>query len=429
MRFLHTSDWHLGQNLHQFDRHYEHQTFLDWLLTTLVDEAVDALLIAGDVFDTTNPSSQAQNLLYRFLAEAKQRLPSLQVVITAGNHDSPARLEAPIPLLSPFAVHVVGQVRWHKNEGHENAEIQLADLVIPLRDHSGEIAAWCIAIPFLRPADVAALSTLNTNSDNAADAYQQGVAALYAAAVAYVEARRTPTQAIIALGHCQVRGGQVSEQSERQLVIWGAEALPSSIFPPALTYIALGHLHLAQRVGGQEHCRYSGSPLPLSFAEIHYPHQVVCVDVAGAAIEQIRSIAVPRPVALWRVPEKPAPLPEVIKALNALDTATLALDQIENPAKYPYLLASVKLDQPEPTLRAEIEAALADKPVRLARIETTYTLNANTSTTTPALSSLDDLQQLAPASFFARLYERRFNSELPEELAAAFAELLNAPAE
>ncbi len=429
MRFLHTSDWHLGQNLHQFDRHYEHQTFLDWLLTTLVDEAVDALLIAGDVFDTTNPSSQAQNLLYRFLAEAKQRLPSLQVVITAGNHDSPARLEAPIPLLSPFAVHVVGQVRWHKNEDHENAETQLADLVIPLRDHSGEIAAWCIAIPFLRPADVAALSTLNTNSDNAADAYQQGVAALYAAAVAYVETLRTPEQAIIALGHCQVRGGQVSEQSERQLVIGGAEALPSSIFPPALTYIALGHLHLAQRVGGQEHCRYSGSPLPLSFAEIHYPHQVLCVDVVGADIAQIRSLAVPRPVALWRVPEKPAPLPEVIKALNALDTATLAIDQIENPATHPYLLASVKLDQPEPTLRAEIEAAIADKPVRLARIETTYTLNANTSTTTPALSSLDDLQQLAPASFFARLYERRFNSELPEELAAAFAELLNAPAE
>ncbi len=100
VKLLHTSDWHLGQSLNQFDRSFEHAQFLAWLLDTLVAEQVDALLIAGDVFDSSNPSAASQSQLYYFLTEARKRLPRLNIVMTAGNHDAPARLEAPAPFLA-----------------------------------------------------------------------------------------------------------------------------------------------------------------------------------------------------------------------------------------------------------------------------------------------------------------------------------------
>lgn len=110
MRILHTSDWHLGQTLHQFDRSHEHARFFSWLLDTLQVQEVDVLLIAGDVFDNNNPSAAAQTQLYHFLTEARRRIPHLNIVMTAGNHDSPGRLEAPAPFLSLIDACVVGQI-------------------------------------------------------------------------------------------------------------------------------------------------------------------------------------------------------------------------------------------------------------------------------------------------------------------------------
>ncbi len=118
MRILHTSDWHLGQTLRGFDRTRAHQVFLDWLLQALEEIAADALLIAGDIFDQANPSAEAQAQFYRFLADARRRLPRLDVVATAGNHDSPGRLEAPGRLLKVLGIHVAG---------HCNLQDDLAD--------------------------------------------------------------------------------------------------------------------------------------------------------------------------------------------------------------------------------------------------------------------------------------------------------------
>src|SRR4051812_14445721 len=111
MRLLHTSDWHLGQSLHNFERHHEHQHFLAWLLDTIVTEQADALLIAGDIFDNANPSAASQKQLYRFLQQARERVPHLNLVVIAGNHDSPGRLEAPGPLLEAHGTRVVGSVQ------------------------------------------------------------------------------------------------------------------------------------------------------------------------------------------------------------------------------------------------------------------------------------------------------------------------------
>ncbi len=421
MRFIHTSDWHLGQTLHNFERGFEHQHFLDWLLATLAAEQAEGLLISGDIFDNANPSAASQKQLYRFLQQAKTRVPHLNIVIIAGNHDSPGRLEAPGPLLETLDAAVIGFV-----PRLAGGAIDIARLVVPLKNRLGEIAAWCLAIPFLRPGDVPRIeknSEKNADTETDGDPYMEGIALLYRQALAHALTLRQPGQAIIALGHCHMVGGEISEDSERRIVIGGTEALPAGIFDPAIAYAALGHLHLAQSVGKQEHLRYCGSPLPMSFAEVNYPHQVLRVDLNGETVADITALPVPRAVELLRVPKQPAPLDQVLTALAALD-----FNDNAEANRQPYLEVRIRLDAPEPGLRARIETALEGKQVRLAKIETSFTPKiAPGIDNTPA--SLDQLERLQPDDIFNRLYRSKYDADAPADLQAAFAELLLNPSE
>ena len=404
MRLLHTSDWHLGQTLHNYERGYEHQRFLDWLLDTLVAERVDVLLVAGDVFDNANPSAASQKQLYVFLQQARARLPALQLVVVAGHHDSAGRLEAPAPLLAAHATHVIG----HLLRG-DDGQIDLERLLLPLTGADGQVQAWCLAVPFLRPGDVPKLPAGDTQ-----DAYLGGIALLYRQLADLALARRRPGQAILAMGHCHMVGGEMSNDSERRIVIGGTEMLPSGIFDPAIAYAALGHLHKAQAVGGQEHIRYCGSPIPLSFAEVNYRHQVLCLDIDGEQLREVRAIAVPRAVPLLRVPAAPAPINEVLAQLAALDVP-------DAPAEaQPFLEVRVRLDAPEPGQRTRIEAALDGKSVRLAKIETSSAARSSA----PENMTLDQLGQLQPDDIFRRLYQQKYAKEAPPELLSALAELL-----
>lgn len=408
MRILHTSDWHLGQTLHQYERGFEHAQFLSWLLDTLETEQVDALLIAGDVFDNANPSAVSQTQLYRFLTEAHTRVPHLSIVITAGNHDSPGRLEAPASFLSLFDASVVGYV------SHLGDSINLDRLVVPVKNRAGDVAAWCIAIPFLRPSDVPRV-------EGSADPYMSGIDLLYRQAFELAASKRSAGQAILAMGHCHMTGGQVSEESERRIVIGGVEALSASVFDPQIAYVALGHLHLAQKIGGDPTRRYCGSPLPMSFSEMDYPHQVVVIDLDGETVKQTREIRIPRSVDLLRIPQQPATFEAVQQLLKALDLP------VRPEAQWPYLQVRVLLNQPEPGLRALVETALEGKQVRLVRIETS-TEKGDPDMAAPGIS-VDELNELAPSDYFERLYQHRYNVPPPTDIMAAFTELVNAPEE
>ncbi len=432
MRFIHTSDWHLGQTLHDFDRGYEHQRFLDWLLSTLQSEQVAGLLIAGDVFDNANPSAASQKQLYRFLQQAKTALPHLNIILIAGNHDSATRLEAPAPLLEALDIMVIGQV-----PRLADGKINLERLVLPLKNQAGNIAAWCIAIPFLRPGDIAQTqgsaayhaddSTEDSTEDSARDStsnkrdpWAKSVARLYRQTFELASSKRQPGQALLAMGHCHMVGGEISQDSERNLVLGGSEALPAGMFDPAIAYVALGHLHLTQCVGKQAQIRYCGSPLPMSFSEINYPHQVLCIELNGEAVEKIVPIPIPRAVAMFNVPAKPAPIEVVLAELKALTLVPPPAD----PQTWPYLQVRVRLHAPEPGLRSRIEAAIEGKPVRLAKIETSSELPKGQ--TAPAVS-LDDLQQLKPEDIFQRLYQQRYPGEVPQAQLDAFYQLLHMP--
>lgn len=408
MRLLHTSDWHLGQSLHNFERHYEHQCFLDWLLDTLVQEQADALLIAGDIFDNANPSSASQKQLYRFLRQARERMPQLDLVIIAGNHDSPGRLEAPGPLLEAHGTRVIGSVARTAD-----GAIDVDSMVLPLHGTDGEVRAWCLAIPFLRPGDV-------PRSEAEGDPYLNGIALLYQQALELALARRQPGQAIIAMGHCHMVDGQMSNDSERRIVIGGTEMLPAGIFGEQIAYAALGHLHLAQSVGQRQQIRYSGSPIPLSFAELGYQHQVLRIDLdgdgVGASACNVTPLPIPRAVPLLRVPARPAPLAQVLTELTALDLPPAPAEQ------HPLLEVRVLLDAPEPGLRTRIETALEGKPVRLAKIETSSA--ARGVADHDAVMTLDQLDQLKPDDIFRQLYQQKYGSEAPADQLQAFAELM-----
>lgn len=418
MRLLHTSDWHLGQTLIDFDRSVEHQHFLDWLLQTIGEQDADALLVAGDVFETANPAASAQKQLYSFLQQAKARYPQLDIVLVAGNHDSAARIDALSPLLNALGIRVIGHV-----PRTSDGEIDLTQLVIPLHKADGEVAAWCLALPFLRPSDVPQCTS--TEDESTFDPFQAGVAQLYKLAFDHAQTQRqthqaTPSaaQAIIAMGHCHMTGGEISQDSERNIVLGGTDALSSKVFDPEIAYVALGHLHKAQRVAKTTHIRYSGSPLPMSFAEMDYRHQILCVELVGDKLSSVTEIPVPRRVELLRVPRQPAPLAEVLAML-----ASLQVDADLPLGEQPYLQVRVLLDAPEPGLRSQIEAALEGKAVRLAKIESTSKAQASGEL---VAVTLDDLQQLQPDEIFSRLYQQKFSQAVPDNLLAAFVQLQQA---
>ena len=405
MRLLHTSDWHLGQNFFGFSRHYEHQQFLDWLLVILVEQQIDVLLIAGDIFDTANAPAASQQQLYQFLCAAKLKNPLLQVVIIAGNHDSPTRLEVPMPFLSAFEMVVVGQVTWQQQQ-----EIDINRMVIPLKNRHGEIKAWCLAIPFLRPNDVPKV-------ENANDAYLDGIAALYQQALDHALRTRATGQAIIAMGHCHMLAGKVSEDSERKLVMGGIEALSTTIFAPEIAYVALGHLHLAQQVGDDQRVRYSGTPLPMSFSEEHYKHEVHIIDLEDDSVAKTSSLLIPRSVPLVKIPNKEAkPLNEVLALLAQQQWPTLPEDQ------QPYLLVRVLLDKPEPALTQHIVQAIEGKAVRLVKIEKSYPKSEQRAETNLGLKDIQDLQ---PETVFLTMYQQKFAAPPAHELLMAFRDLLS----
>ena len=351
LRVLHTSDWHLGHTLHDLSRRYEHQQFFRWLLDRLVEEQVDALLVAGDVFDTANPSAEAQERLSGFLGDARGRLPALDIVVIGGNHDSAGRLDAPDSLLRPLGIRVVGGLP--QNERRLDAE----RVIIPLCDRAGNVAAWVAAVPFLRAFDLPVVDT--------GDPLIEGVRQVYAEALAAAREKRVPGQALLGMGHCYLTGTALSALSERKILGGNQHALPADIFPEDVAYVALGHLHLAQSVGGREGVRYSGSPIPLSLSEASYRHQVVIADFDGEALREVRILPIPRAVPILTIPERgPLPVDQVLALLLALPPLDPAL-----PAETrPYLDVEVAVQKPEPSVRRRIEEALVGKAARLVRI-------------------------------------------------------------
>jgi exonuclease SbcD len=392
MRLLHTSDWHLGHSLHGVGREREHAAFLAWLVEAIAREKVDAVVITGDVFDGSTPPAAAEAMWFRFLADARACAPGLQIVAIAGNHDSPARLSAPAPLLEALGVRVIASVPRDPR-----------DLVVDL---GGAVVA---AVPFLRPIDL-------PDVREASDA-MEAVRAVYADALAAARAARRG-RPIVVTGHLFVAGASPSWMSERRIITGGQEAVDAALFDgDDVAYVALGHLHRAQRVGGREHVRYAGSPIPLAMVEADYRHQIAIVDLIGPGPARVRTLEVPRAVELVRVPKHgAAPLDDVVAAIERMPRAAA-----EPPEDRPFLEVAVALERPEPRLRDRIEAAAAGRAVRLVKIHAHVTGDRAALGDVVVGKALADLD---PREVLAQRWARDHEAPLPPEVAAAFDALL-----
>lgn len=288
-RVLHTADWHLGKTLCDHDRAPEHSRFLDFLLRVIEEEKVDALVVAGDVFDSANPPQAAERLYFDFIARL-HALGRCQVVITAGNHDSPTHLEAPRQLLRALNVHVAGV---HDRDPGRT--------LVPLPS-AGDAQVVVAAVPFLRDRDLRT-GVLGQSQDEIQQDLHRGLRECYgsvAAAAAHWRERNVP---VLATGHLTMLGGNVSG-SERTIHIGGLGTIGPDLFDEVFCYGALGHLHRPQAVGGQERLRYSGSPVALSFGEAADHKEVRLLDFrAGVLVENSGvGITAPRQLARLRVP-------------------------------------------------------------------------------------------------------------------------------
>jgi exonuclease SbcD len=410
LRVLHTSDLHLGHQLHGISRAYEHRVYLDWLVDQLVTLEIDALLVTGDVFDTANPSTQAQALWYGFLGQARRNCPNLDIVVIGGNHDSAQRLDAPKALLHELDITVIGGVPMRKGQ------IDVEAMVIPLRDKNRKIAAWVAAVPYIRVSD------LKKAPAGVQDPVAYGVNELYTSVLRVARANRRQRQALLATGHFTLEGSKLSDPTERPVL--NGTGISSETFSSDLAYVALGHLHFAQRVPGPTYLRYAGSPIPLSITERDYDHQVVVVEIDGENVRRVRAVPTPRTVRLERI--GPAPLDAVVAALQAYPERgdPRPSGGEANDALLPIVQVAVTLDTPVPDLRGRIEAAAAGKALRLARI-TIERIAGTGAALAETYVGGESLVDITPEDVFARRYARDHEGPPSAKLLETFRELVD----
>ncbi|MBA3996235.1 MAG: exonuclease subunit SbcD [Candidatus Accumulibacter sp.] len=400
MRILHTSDWHLGQHFMGKSRQAEHQALITWVLEQVETQAVDAVLIAGDIFDTGTPPSYARELYNQLVGQLYKA--GVPLLVLGGNHDSPATLGESRELLAHLGTTVIGAT-------HADPATQV--IVLPQRN--GEPGCIVCAIPFVRPRDVLQSQAGQSAEDKQLSlqtAIQEHYSAVFAAAVEGQQAlavqlgpnfgRQLP---IIATGHLTTVGASSSE-SVREIYVGALEAFPTSAFPP-VDYIALGHIHRPQKVGGLENIRYCGSPIPLGFDEAKQGKEMLLVDIDSDGLKAVTVLPVPRFQALVAVSGNLETLAGAIGAAAAEGTR-------ERPA---WLEVTVAEDDYLADLPARIEALTEGWPVEVLRIRR---LRGN-AIARLAAEARETLDELSPHDVFARRLQQE---ELSDEMQSALNE-------
>jgi exonuclease SbcD len=291
LRVLHTSDWHLGRQLHGQMRTHEFVSMVQWMLETIDAEAVDVLIIAGDIFDNTTPTNAVQTLYANFL-DALCDTHCRHVIIIGGNHDSPTLLEINKKLYERMNIYIVGATSG-----------QHLDEVLPLRGNDNKLEAVICAVPYLRQREICTAQDLQESAKQAPllSAIEKHYAQVVTAAehLAEEESVQVP---LIGTGHLFAAGGQVADGDDvRDIYVGSLDYVPASIFPDILSYVALGHLHSAQLVDKQERIQYSGTPIPMGFHEASKEKSVTIIDFDQQHISELRHVSLPRFQILKRV--------------------------------------------------------------------------------------------------------------------------------
>ena len=399
MKILHTADWHLGNTFHGHYRTDEQRHFLRWLLDALRERQPDALIVAGDVFDSPNPSAAAERLFYDFLEAATEAVDGLQVVVTVGNHDSAGRLEAPAALLERHRIYLRGVV-----PRTEKGEPDFARLLIPLgRRERDEACCVCFALPYLRSLDCPPRLSVEEGLRYYFDGLWR--------ALKRSDYRGLP---VVAAAHFYAAGAEVCEGEHSERLVVGGQEVVSADVAGRAAYVALGHIHKRQHVGTGE-AWYAGSVLPMSFSEKHYRHGVQWVEldeesgraeVSQLPYEPLRAlVSLPASGAL-SVAELPSALAELPRREKEADES-----------RWPYVELRVQEDRPEPSLMRDVATALADRAVRFCRM---VRVSPAAAAPEEGPADVEALRTLSPLDMARRVFRSKYGSEMPEALETRF---------
>jgi len=398
MKLLHTSDWHIGRTLYGRKRYDEYEAFLNWLADLVEAEKIDVLLVSGDVFDNSTPSNRAQELYYRFLCRAASSS-SRSVVVIAGNHDSPSLLNAPKELLKFLNIHVVGY-----------ASPQPEDELIVLSGPDRDPGLIVCAIPYLRNRDIRT-SEAGESIEDKERKIVEGIRAHYRSVCEVAERKRAELEKpvpIVAMGHLFAAGGQtIDGDGVRELYIGSLAQVGRDVFPECIDYLALGHLHVPQKVSGSDFIRYSGSPLPIGFGEADQEKIVTVVDFSGVT-PTVSTLPVPR-------------FQELKTLKGDWPTLVREIDGLKARGSRAWLEIVYEGNEIASTLQEKLEETVADTAIEILRVKNNRVLERVLSGEDRE-ETLDDLD-------VTEVFQRCLNAhEIPEEqrraLLDAYGEIL-----
>ena len=402
MKIIHTSDWHIGQTLHQYSRDEEHKHFFNQLKDIILEERPDALIVSGDIFHSATPSVIAQRLYYSTLVELSRLYDGLRIIVTAGNHDSPSRLEAPRELWEAFGVTVVGNLDFYKDVENGKLTYDASKIEIPVK-RDGEIVGWVLAVPFLNAGNYPSLKENDGYSNRVFSFYNNLKDNLKS------NAQYSENHSIVAMGHLMMSGANSNAYNK---MIGGLESVDVDSISQLkdIDYWALGHVHHPQDLS--KNMRYSGSPFALTFNE-DYPHSVSVVTIEDHNLDvKIREISPLIPIVDF--PFKPTSYDDA----PSKDDLFLQIPEILDDNVYVRLHVGTELPLSD-VENARIQGMFEDKNARYCGIQAYFPVNDSDDEKKVVLT-LDEFRAISPFELGCSVYKRKNNAEMPEEMKAMF---------
>lgn len=402
MKIIHTSDWHIGQTLHQYSRDEEHKHFFNQLKDIILEERPNALIVSGDIFHSSTPSVIAQRLYYHTLVELSRLYDGLQIIVTAGNHDSPSRLEAPRELWEAFGVTVVGNLDFYKDIEDGKLTYDASKIEIPVK-RGGEIVGWVLAVPFLNAGNYPSLKENDGYSNRVFSFYNNLKDNLK------LNAQYSENHSIVAMGHLMISGANSNAYNK---MIGGLESVDVDSISQLkdIDYWALGHVHHPQDLS--ENMRYSGSPFALTFNE-DYPHSVSVVTIENHNLDvKIREISPLIPIIDF--PFKPTSYDDA----PSKDDLFLQVPEILDDNAYVRLHVATELPLSD-VENARIQELFKGKNAKYCGVQAYFPVNDSNDEEKVVLT-LDEFRAISPFELGCSVYKRKNNAEMPEEMKAMF---------
>lgn len=395
MKILHTSDWHIGKQLHKYDLSEDLNYFFNWLVNFIKTEKIDVLLVSGDIFDQANPSQAAFKQYYDLL----KKLINLEckIILTGGNHDSAAVLNAPKELLEAFDISVFGGAIENSSEMFVEFD-------------KGDEKIVVAAIPFLKDRDIRK-SVAGETYATKIDQIKMGLQTYFSTINSHYKENHTD-QLFILMAHLYVQGSQLSE-SERDIQIGNQAGIEPLIFEGIPHYVALGHIHKPQVISKTNNIHYCGSPIPLSFSEKEDCKQINVISTENNKIVNVEIVPIPKYRNLITFEGSLQEVQEMLSTYSERTTLKSLAEVIVNE------------ESESISTRQAFEELINSQPnENIEVVKSRLNFKSKIRGATDAFAVGTDVADVTPMQMFEKKLELQSGMENTEELKNAFREIL-----